>query len=174
MDLLTDPPPLPPSLVDRLRTALARPRVEPTSAGAGWRAGVTLALLLAVGPLATLAGARMLEDRALAEARALAATAAPRLAGEKAQAAARGILSPLLSAPVAAATLDGLARALPADAALMRAERTSDGRLAIDAVAPDPDRLRAALRRDPLTVPLRDRRQRQSEAGLVVTLEGGG
>ncbi|HWK35526.1 MAG TPA: hypothetical protein VNR91_04620, partial [Sphingomonas sp.] len=96
-----------------------------------------------------------------------------KLAAADERAAARATLAPLLARPTLGATLEGMARILPAESHLVRAERGADGRLAIDVAAPDPDRLRAVLRRDPVTQGLRDTGQRRGDGAMIVTLEDG-
>jgi hypothetical protein len=172
MDLLTEPTPQTPSLAERVFARLRRSGGD-FPAGGGWRFGVALAVLLAAGPVATLVGARIAENRALAAGAALTRTAAPRLEEARAHMAARDTLAPLLSRPTLGATLEGLARALPPENSLVRAERGEDGRLSIDVASPDPDPLRAALRREPVTQGLRDAGQRGGDGAMVVTFEGG-
>lgn len=157
-----------PSLTSRLADALTR--------GAGVqdrRSGIAVALLLAAAPAAVWVGAWWTERGVRRDIAAIEATAQPRLAVLKARDAARAELDGAIATPGVAATLDDLARALPADARLTRAARGSDHRLAIDVTAADPDRLRAALRRNPSTAGLRDAGQRRGEAGMTVTLEEG-
>ncbi|MEI9851845.1 MAG: hypothetical protein WDN24_14570 [Sphingomonas sp.] len=72
--------------------------------------------------------------------------------------------------PTIGATLDALARALPPEASLIRAGRDAQGLLTVEVAAPDPDQLRAAIRRDPLLAALRDTGQRQQEATMIVTM----
>ncbi|MGK6318206.1 hypothetical protein [Sphingomonas sp. DT-204] len=167
-----DPLPPTPSLADRVRERLARSRPAVDLRG-DRRAGVALAVLLAAGPLATLLGARLMEDRVRSEAAALRPAAAPRLAAEQRRSAGQAELAPLLIRPGVGATLEGIARALPAEAMLVRVQRGDDGRLALDAAAPDPDKLRSALRRDPVTGRLRDTGQQRGDAAIVVTFEEG-
>jgi hypothetical protein len=160
------PRPAAPSLAARVVAALAA-----GDTGHDTRAGIAVTLLLAAAPLAVWAGARWTEAGVRRDIGAIRATAAPRLAILDARTAARAELDPLLSVPGVAATLDGLARALPRDASLSRVARGSDRRLAIDVATADPDRLRAALRRMPATAALRDAGQRRGDGGMTVTLE---
>ena len=62
-----------------------------------------------------------------------------------------------------------IAQALPPEAALLGASRNRDGLLEIEVRTPDPDKLRAALRRQPSLGGLRDAGQRQSDASMIVT-----
>ena len=157
-----DIPPPSPSLWERLREHRAEP-----PGPAAWRVTAAVALLLACGPVLTVAGAKLLTMRALdaADMQLRQAGANP-VAGD-----ARGQFAALLKRPGAAATLEALARVLPADVVVERVERGADDRLALDALAPDPDRLRGALRRDPVSAGLRDVGQRSGDGGIVVTLE---
>lgn len=153
------------SLADRLVRALR------TSGGRGeWRAAAGVALLLALAPLLTQAAAWWSERRVVGEIAALSRTAAPQLAAAREHAAARATLDALLARPTLGSTIEALARVLPAEASVARAGWV-DGRLAIEVAAPDPDRLRAALRRDPTTVGLRDAGQRQGDGAMLVALE---
>ncbi|RYY45418.1 MAG: hypothetical protein EOP59_04505, partial [Sphingomonadales bacterium] len=93
----------------------------------GRELAAAIAVLIALGPLATIAGANLLTAHARSEAARLQATLAPRLAADLAAERARAEMSSALSRPSAAATLDALARGLPADASLVRAERSALG-----------------------------------------------
>ncbi len=163
----TDRPPAP-SLAARLATALSA-----SDTGHDRRAGIAVAVLLVAAPLAVWAGARWTESGVRGDIVATEATARPRLAVLAARTAARAEFEPLLSTPGVAATLDGLATALPGDAGLARAGRGADRRLSVDVATADPDRLRAALRRSPTTAGLRDAGQRRVDGGMTVTLEQG-
>lgn len=129
-----------------------------------------LALLVAAGPLATLVGATVLAERAQRDTAAAEAAIAPRHATEQAYATARTMLDAAIVQPGPAALLDTLAAALPADAALMRAERQADGTLELEAAVSDPDSLRSALRRVPALAGLRDVRQQEGEGRTRVLL----
>lgn len=129
-----------------------------------------IAVLIALGPLATLAGAQVLAARERAEILQLRAQIEPRLAAERAASQAYAELSAATRRPAFAATLEALARGLPADATLARVERTAKGALELDVLVADPDKLRAALRRDPALARLRDTSQRQADAMMVVSL----
>lgn len=164
-------PPPPPSLAERVARA-GRARIAAAPAG-DWRVGLGVALLLAAGPLLTIGGAAVLRADARAEARRLDATAAPRAAAARASAEARAALAPVLARPSIGQTLEALARALPEEARLARAERTAQGALEVDIAAPDPDAVRAALRRDPALAGLRDVTQRRGEGAMIATFRSG-
>jgi hypothetical protein len=155
-----DAPPPSPSLLDQLRRGGGT-----APAAQAWRTAGLIAALLAAGPLLTVVGAEALAMRASDD----AARAAMRASGARPD--GRDSFAKVLRRPGLAATLEGIARALPRDAVLQRVERGEDGRLVVEVMAPDPDRLRGALRRDPVTASLRDAGQRAGEGGMVVTLE---
>lgn len=155
-----------PSLAQRLRSALAG-----VDGGRDRRAGVAVALLLAAAPAVTWAGARWTEARVRRDIAALERTARPRIAAIAAIREARQQLDAVLDTAGVAATLDGLAGALPAGATVTRAGRGADHRLSVEVAAPDPDRLRAALRRAPATARLRDTGQRGGDGAMLVALE---
>jgi hypothetical protein len=135
-----------------------------------WRVAAGIALLLAAAPGATLVGAWALRPAAEAEAAAIEPRARPRMTAERDAARGREALRALLRRPTLGAVIDRLAAVLPEGARLARAERGSDGALMLEVATPDPDELRRALRREPLLAGLRDRGQRQSEGGMIVTL----
>lgn len=169
---MQDPKSTSPSLAQRL---LASARRAPAGGGAGWSEGkvaIVVALLLLAGPLLTIGGARLLADRQRAAAARIEADAAPRIAAAEAAEAARAQLGTVLRRRPLGTTIETLARALPADATLVRAERTAQGRLALEIGTSDPDRLRAALRRIPALARLRNTGQRQADAAMIVLLEG--
>lgn len=155
-----------PSLAHRLRTA-----VTGIDGGHDRRAGVAVAVLLAAAPALTWAGALWTEAHVRRDIAAIERTAAPRLATVAATRQARQELATILDTPGVAATLDGLATALPTGATLRSAGRAADHRLAVEVAAPDPDRLRAALRRAPQTARLRDTGQRRGDGAMLVALE---
>jgi hypothetical protein len=165
------PPPLPPaSLAARLGGAL---RARGEGQGSRWTP-YALAALIAAGPLLTIAGAGVLASRERAATARLEAELAPRIAARAAAQEARAALAPVLAAAPAASVIDLLARALPGDASLLRVERLANGTLELDIAAPDPDALRAALRRSPDFARVRPLGQRQGEGMIVATflLEG--
>lgn len=168
---MQDPKSTSPSLAQRLLAF----RRAPAGGGAGWPEGkvaIMVALLLLAGPLLTIGGARLLAERQRAAATRIEAEAAPRIAAAEAAEAARAQLGAVLRRRPLGATIETLARALPADATLVRAERTAQDRLALEINTSDPDRLRAALRRIPALARLRDTGQRQADAAMIVLLEG--
>ncbi|SOB86566.1 hypothetical protein SAMN06297144_1672 [Sphingomonas guangdongensis] len=152
------PPPPAASLVERLATRLR---------GGDWRVGAAIAAAIALVPAGVVAGATLAaiaqEDRTAARARAEA--------GGLARAAEQQRLARVLARPGIGATLEALARALPAEARLRRVARQGDGRLRVEVMTADPDRLRAALRREGATAALRDAGQQGGPGGLLVTLE---
>ncbi|MET3722394.1 hypothetical protein [Sphingomonas trueperi] len=176
-DAATSDPSPPPSLVARLgawarhRRSLGR-RADPDAPEAAGRRWVTpvLAALIAAGPLATLTGAMLLANAVERETTRLEATQAPRRITEQRREAAHGVLAAAMLRPGPAALLDGVAAALPADAALVRAERGADGALALEVSVSDPDALRSALRRVPALAGLRDVRQQEGEGRTLVLL----
>lgn len=152
-----------------LRTRLAAPRLSlPPGRREWWIAGA-VAVLLILGPLATIVGANILASRARTEAARLDATAAPRVAARAAGERDRAELATLLRRPTVGATIEAIAQALPPEAALLGASRNRDGLIEIEVRTPDPDKLRAALRRQPSLGGLRDAGQRQSDASMIVT-----
>ena len=138
---------------------------------ADWQVAAGIALLLAAAPIATWAGAILLRPGVEAQVEVLRAQADPRIRADRDAARGRQVLRALLREPALGTAIDRLAAALPDGSQLVRAERKPDGALAVDIFTPDPDRLRSALRREPILAGLRDRGQRRSEAGMVVTLE---
>ncbi|NIJ20772.1 hypothetical protein FHS95_002464 [Sphingomonas naasensis] len=166
-----------PSLVQRLVALGRRRRVasDVADAGAGWprhRVATAVALLIAAGPLLTIGGARLIAGRERAAAERLETELAPRIAAAQAARDARAQMAGVLQRATLGATIEALAQALPADATLVRAERDAQGQLTLEIAAPDPDKLRAALRRIPAFARLRDTRQRQADGQMVVLLEG--
>lgn len=166
------------SLAEGLREA-ARARLRRRSAPreavaapfpAGRRAAVIVALLIAAGPLATLAGANLLAAQARSQAARLQAQLAPRAAQERAVEQARSQMGAALLRPMLGVTLEAVARALPANATLLRAGRTRDGALELEISAPDPDQLRTAMRALPGIGTFRNTGQRQGDAGMIVSL----
>ncbi|ATY32032.1 hypothetical protein [Sphingomonas psychrotolerans] len=166
-----------PSLVHRL-VAVARRRragAAGTPATTAWPQGRIAALvgvLIAAGPLTTIAGAKLLAGQQRAAAARIEGDASPRIAAAKAATEARAQIDAVLRRGTLGATIEALARALPADATLVRAGRTAQGVLEIEVAAADPDRLRAALRRAPAFARLRNTGQRQADAKMIVTFAG--
>lgn len=170
------PAPAEPSLAQRLAAMARRPRAARVeSSGTRWparRVAIAVALLLAAGPLLTIGGAGLIGERQRAAAERVETELAPRIAAAEAARAARAEMALVLRRPTLGATIETLARALPADATLIRAERTAQGQLALEIAAADPDALRSALRRTPALVRLRDTGQREADGRLIVSLEG--
>jgi hypothetical protein len=164
------PPPDPaPSLADRLGSAIAdRGAAAPPPADAR-RLGIMLAVLLPLGPALTLAGAEAMAawTRAAAAetASGAAAVRADRAAAERRELAGLGTAS-------LAQTLDAMARALPVEDRLVSLARAEDaGGVAAEVATTDPDRLRAAIARNPATARLRSTGERSGDGVLIVTLE---
>ncbi|MEN3749805.1 hypothetical protein TPR58_21720 [Sphingomonas sp. HF-S3] len=149
--------------------AKARAQREPR--GGDWRVAAALAGVIALGPILTVAAASWASASARGEAAALRRTLAPRIAAERQAAAERETLVTLVRRPGAGVTLDALARAIPPESSLVRVERNAAGRLEVEVAAADPDRLREALRREPVLAGLRDAGQRQSDQGMIVSLK---
>lgn len=134
-----------------------------------WIAGA-VAALIAAGPLATIIGASLLANGTNAAVQKLREQTAPRTAATQSAARERAALVALLRSPGLGESVEALARALPADASLERVERNAAGLLEVDLTAPDPDRLRAALRREPALARLRDTGQQQGELAMTISL----
>lgn len=174
-----DSAPIRPSLFDRAVDAARRDRA-PTPPPAPRppraridRAAALLAAAILATPLLTWAGAAILTARVQEEGRTIARRAAPLLAEQAAAERARIWLAQAWRAPTLGTTLESLVRALPQDAALLRAERNAAGMVSIEVAAPDPDRLLAALRRDPVLAGLRATAQARADGDgrMRVTLE---
>ena len=124
-----DSAPIRPSLFDRAVDAARRERPAlPPAAPLPPRppldrASVLLAAAILATPLLTWGGAAILTARAQQEGRAIASRAAPQLAGQAAAQRARALLQQAWRAPTLGTSLEAIARALPPDAALLRAER---------------------------------------------------
>jgi hypothetical protein len=131
-----------------------------------------VAVLIAAGPLFTVGGAKLLTGHERTAAARLGATAMPKIEARRAAIEAREQIDAVLRRRTLGTTIEGLARALPPDATLIRAARTDAGVLEIDVVAADPDRLRAALRRAPMFARLRNTGQRQADAKMIVSFVG--
>jgi hypothetical protein len=171
-----DVPPPGESLMAKLfRSARGIKRMSAEKPAAGqWRQAAVLAGLIATGPVLTIAGARMLAAQERMQAEQLEAQLAPRLARRASAEQARELLSPVIGRPTLGATLEALARGLPKDASVVRAERGADGTLELALRTPDPDALRAALRRVPALAGLREVGQQRSDAAMIVLLRGTG
>jgi hypothetical protein len=159
--------PPPPSLVQRLAALRAG---APRGGSGDRRVGIAVAALIAAGPLLTIAGAAALGARERVAAARLSAELAPRLEAEAAAGRVRARLGAVLAQPSISATIEAVARVLPAGAALVRAERTAQGALELEIAAPDPDALRAALRRAPELAGIRTVAQREGDGALVATM----
>ena len=129
--------------------------------------------LIGLGPILTIGGAKLLTGRERTQTARLEAELAPKMARRSDAEQARERLAQVLERPTLAATLDALARALPKDASLARAERVGEGELQLEVGTPDPDSLRGALRRAPALARLRETGQRRGDAGMIVALHGG-
>lgn len=164
------------SLADRMtqRLAVRGPRTprEPRTSGGPveWRLAAGLAAVIALGPLATITGAGLLERGAQAETAQLTARAAPRLKAEARARDARATLRDAVRDAGVAVWLDRVAAAIPEDARVARMGKTADGAMEIEITAPDPDLLRTALRRDPALAGFRETGQRRAGAMIAVTL----
>lgn len=156
-------------LHEMVRGALARvPEIRPHKRD--WRIASGVAALIATGPLATIIGADLLAGGVGRQVQQLREQAAPRAAAAQAAAKERAALVALLREPGVGASVEALARSLPADASLIRVERNPAGLLEVDLTAPDPDRLRAALHREPALARLRDTGQQQGETTMIISL----
>ena len=149
-----------PSLLGRVRQAARGLRFDRSM-----RLALAIALLLAAAPALTLAGARMLEGRVRADIAARARDAADSRNG------AGTSLARLVARPGVGGTVEALARAMPEDARLVSVERDASGGLRVELAAPDPDRVRAALRASPDTRAVRDAGQRGADGAMIVAFE---
>lgn len=135
------------------------------------RVGAAVALMLIAAPLAVWIDAAWLTQRARTATETLSRQAAPIAAARADATRARQQLGTAWTQPTTGTTIEAIARALPADAALLRVERRTTGLLSIEVAAPDPDRVSAALRRDPALAGLRAVSQTPGDGGMRVTLE---
>uniref|UniRef100_UPI0013DE5265 hypothetical protein n=1 Tax=Sphingomonas sp. 2R-10 TaxID=3045148 RepID=UPI0013DE5265 len=137
------------------------------------RAAALVALAIVATPLATLGGATLLTARVRDDAAALNRRAAPRAADHGTRQRARALLATAWRQPALGTTVEAIARALPPDAALLRAERSGAGAVSFELLAPDPDRVLAALRRDPVLAGLRATAQARADGDgrMRITLE---
>jgi hypothetical protein len=165
------------SLIDRLgqaaRRGVRRPRADRLRlrAAVKLREAMLIAATVALAPLATLGGAMLLTRAVERESRDLSARVAARDAPLAERAEARAMLQAAATQPALVATLERLARVLPADARLMAVARGAEGGLSAEIAAGDPDLLRAALREDPQLAQLRNTGQRRGpDARVVVTM----
>lgn len=138
-----------------------------------WREATLVAGLIGLGPVLTIGGAKLLAARERTQTARLEAQLAPRMARRADAEQARERLASVLERPTLAGTLDALARALPKDASLVRAERSGEGELQLEVRTPDPDALRGALRRTPALARLRETGQQRGDAAMIVSLRGG-
>ena len=136
-----------------------------------WIVASGIAGLIAAGPLVTIAGAWLITGSIRSEVNRLEEQAAPRAAAAKTAAQDRALLVAMIRRPGLGATAEALARALPVDAVLLRAERDRSGLLEIDIGAPDPDKLRAALRAEPALARLRDAGQQRGDLMMTVSFK---
>ncbi len=174
-----DDAPHSPSLFDRAVAAARRPERAHTAASTPRRRastaidGPTLMTVIAIlaAPLATWGGAAWLAASARADGRVAETRAAPVVAVRDARTAALDTLSRAWSQPSLGTTIESVARVLPPEASLARAERDTGGRLTLDVLTPDPDRLIAALRRDATLGSLRPTAQTAVDGRMQVTLE---
>ncbi|MEG3179679.1 hypothetical protein [Sphingomonas sp. LT1P40] len=161
------------SLIDRAARRLAVADVRaPRAAWAGvdWRFAAALAGVIALGPLATIVGAGVLERSVRAEAVRLETAASPRMKVEARERAAREMLRTAARDATVAVWLDRVAAALPSDVRVVGMAKLADGGMALEVSTPDPDLLRGRLRRNPALAGLRETGQRRSGAMIVVTL----
>lgn len=146
-----DSAPIRPSLFDRAVDAARRERPAPPPPAPGSprppldRAAMLLAAAILATPLLTWGGAAILTARVQEEGRAIARRAAPQVAEQAAAQRSRVLLQQAWRLPTLGTTLEDTARDLPKDAALLRVERDGAGKLSMEVVAPDPDRVVAAL-----------------------------
>lgn len=175
-----DSAPIRPSLFDRAVDATRRERVSSPEPAAPRpprpsidRAAALLALAIVATPLVTLAGATLLTARVRDEAAVLSRSAAPIVADRRAGQQARALLGLAWGQPTLGTTVEAIARALPQDAALLRAERSAAGTVSVELLAPDPDRVLASLRRDPVLASLRATAQARADGDgrMRITLE---
>lgn len=164
------------SLTDRLAQYAARAaRLRPALAVRDVKWAVALAAIVALGPLLTIVGANMLRAGVEHDNRVAEHQLRSQLAPQAAQRESAAVLRDAVRQPALTATLERLARALPEDARLVSAARTTDGRVEIEVSAADPDQLRGALRRDAALAAMRETGQRRTQdARVVVTLRSRG
>jgi len=134
-----------------------------------WIVAGGVAGLIATGPLLTIAGAWLMTGSVRSDVNRLEEQAAPRAAAAEAARRDRALLVAMIKRPGLGATAEALSRALPVEAVLLRAERDRAGLLEIDISAPDPDKLRAALRAEPALARLRDAGQQRGDLMMTVS-----
>ena len=158
------PPPDPaPSLAEQLAAAARR---APSGPGDRRTLGWALALLLPLGPILTGLGANRLAVRIAADTPDAGPGAASRTERHELARLGAGGFAP---------TLDRIARLLPPEARLVSvAVDRIEGEEALTAeiATADPDRLRAALSRDPSSAKLRTVGERRGDGVLIVSVEG--
>ncbi len=169
----SDPEPRRESLVSQLLAGLrARETRSEARPPHGWRVAALAGLLIAAGPMALWIGASLSVASVEAQNAKLRALLAPRFSSEKRDRVARDDLANMVARPVPGSVLEALARALPTDAGLVRVGMTAQGLIEIEANAPDPDRLRAALRREMMFKALRVTGQARGDGTMIVTFSG--
>jgi hypothetical protein len=159
----------PSSLAERLmqRARTRRAGGPENTSPTDWRIALTIAGLIVSAPLLTIAGAKLLTGAAEREAAALRDHLAPRIAAQREAEAAHQRLGDALRRPGPGAIVETLARMLPAEAKVARLAREPGGAIDLEIAAPDPDRLRSALRRIPEFARVRDVGQRAGDGEMV-------
>ncbi|MBO9714900.1 hypothetical protein [Sphingomonas sp.] len=150
--------------------AAAPAELAPPASRRDWLVAGAVAALIGLGPVLTIGGATLLAVRARDAANAINQRAAPTLAAARLAEQDRAELAAATRRPGVGAVIEALARALPPEASLSRVGRGGDGQLLLEISSPDPDKLRAALRREPVLAGLRDTGQRQGDGAMVVQL----
>lgn len=130
-----------------------------------------MAVMIVAMPVATWIGATRIAARDRAATARIVATAAPIEAARAEHDRARMLLAAAWRGPTAGTVVEALAGSLPVEAALLRVDRTPTGALSVEVAAPDPDRLMAALRREPALTALHATGQVQGDGAMRVTLE---
>ncbi|WP_109806426.1 hypothetical protein [Sphingosinithalassobacter portus] len=177
MELWPDSEPAPrrESLVSQLLAGL-RARRSPDGAlraeRPDWRFAVLAGLAIAAGPLALWLSAAISGASIERSNQSLRAQLAPRAESKARNRVSRREIALLAQTPGLAATIDALARAVPANANVLRLARAHEGVLEVDIATPDPDMLLATLRRHPLLAQLKAVGQRSSDGMVIVSLAG--
>lgn len=135
-----------------------------------WKLSAALAALIALAPIVTIAGASILIAREKVAVAKLNTTVAPRVAAEQQRRDAHIALEAIVERPPLGSVVEGFARGLPSEASILRLEQSADGALEAEVRGGDPDALRAAIRREPSLAAMRNTNQRQTEAGMVITM----